>query len=423
MSKLNVSKYIRGTKYTVKFPSLPNLTKVPNSIEIIQKMNSHDVFTLEYLTASEAWAKKLKTAVPVQVTWTQGTQKRVIYGYVSHVHRESASQRRTLLKITCVGASYPLKKRVRKVFSQKTIPEVAQIIAKKHGLRYVGENHPLRLTQIVISGQSEWEWLREQAKKIGYGLKVENTTMFFRPIDKLLDQSYTNVAILSNFNSQLPIGVSMMDKTLHEFQVLSGENLENTEHLRSTKHVAGVHPVTGKAFSHKKSPKSIGKKVRKKVGDVFFDEFISGQVANFATDAKLTASGAASLAKFNIPAMVKGQGDPRIRPYSTVYIEGTGKETDGYWVVNSVIHKLNAKGTYLVNLHVTTDGFGESTKAAPTSAVGTIDIQAALRNADISSDGTVSLISKTTIRSELNQGFLRTPMTWQSRSIGPRKVC
>jgi len=426
MANYKVSKYRRSTVYTVKFPTLPFLKSKPVSVDIIQKMGSHDVLTIEYLTSSEKVFKVLKTGVPVLVTWKQGVQTRNLHAYVSHVEKSSASQRRVLFKIRCVGASFPLKERSNKVFKNSTITEAASWIARKHGLKFIGEPHPRRFAQLTLSGHSYWEWLQEQAKRIGYGVVMDGVTLVFRPLDKLLDQSISSAVILSNFNTQLTIGNLFMDKTLDHFEVLNGENIENGQSLRTTKSVAGVNPLTSKAFSSKQNPKFTGKNLKQKLGDALFEEHISPQVVNDVASSKHTALASANLARLNLPATARAQGDPRLKPYAPVYIDGTGVETDGYWIVNSVHHHINSRGVYTANLTLSTDGTGPNSKKrpAPISSKGIVDIAAALENKTLTtSNSTVKLVSKAEIYIESSQGFNRTPALWKTSNNGPRKVC
>jgi phage protein D len=422
----DAAKHRRSTSYTVSFPTLP-FRKQPTTIDVHQSMNRHDVITLKWRTVSKKIVKTMKTGVPFKLTWTQGKQTRVIYCYVSHVTSETAGQLKTNMTIVATGGSYPLKSRSTKVYTKKTIPDVASLIAKKYRLKYLGTPHKHRYDQLAVSGHSDWEWLKEHARKIGYGLMVDGTNLIFKPLDKLLSQSVTNATVMSAFNIPLPINTMLFDRTLDYFKLISGENIETAKFQRAYKNMGGVNPQTGKAFTSKADPRKVGKNTRKKVSDVLFEEYMSNYSVISSAAAKMTAEAAAHLARLNIPAMVRGQGDPRLKPFAPVYITGISEEIDGYWVVNSVIHRLNFAGEYSVEMVVSTDGLGEPSSAlqAPTNA-GKIDVQAVLNGQlDLSSstDRQVSLINKAGYYQENNQGFNRTPSTWQSNNIGPRKVC
>lgn len=392
-------------------------------------MNHHDIVVLEFRTSSAANMHKLKTGVPVLLRWKQGGNSQTIHGYVTHVSAETVGQKKAKMKVYVVGGSYPLKARSTKIYKKKTIPEVAGLIAKQFGLKFAGETHGQQFNQIAISGHSFWEWLVEQADRIGFGLRVDNLSLVFKSIDKLIFQSISNAPVMSMFNIPQPIGALFLDRTLDYFEVQNGENIEQDDNLRTIKNIGGVNPLTGKPFTSKAQPKTVGKKTRKTVSDNLFDEFVVGLPVNDAASARLTALGAAQKARFNIPAVVKGQGDPRMKPYSTVYINGTGSETDGFWVIETVTHFLGFKGTYDVEMLVRTDGVGQPVASMPApfgGSTGLIDVVAALEDGGISGSSIrneATLVSKSELFQEGNQGFTRTPARWKSNNIGPRKVC
>jgi phage protein D len=434
MSDQVSAKHRRGTGFTVKYPTLPNILTVPHSIQIQQKMGHHDIAIMEFRVAHENMFKNLKTGVPVQITWNQDGLSRTLHAYVSHVAKDTIAQRKNYFRVHCIGGSFPLKKRTTKVYTKKTISDVARIIAKENGLKFVGENHPRRFDQLTMAGHSQWEWLQENAKKIGFGVMVDGLNLVFKPLDKLLNQSITAAATMSMFDSTVPMGTFFYDRTLDSIEVLNGENIEMGDELRTIKSVGGVNPVTGKSFNSKKNPKSVGKNIRKNVSDTLFNETVQTQVVNDSISAKHAAEGKAHLARLNLPASVKGQGDPRLKPWAPVNITGTGEDTDGVWVINSVTHFLGSVGTYFVEMVVSTDGLGTSRIASYGSAkstshrnpAGTIDVSLALKNQNVKvSPKSVRLSSKNGkkgVMVESKQGFNRTPTVWKAASIGPRRM-
>lgn len=434
MTEPPAAKYRRSNAFKVSYPTLPNIQTVPQSVQIRQEMGKHDIAVLEFRNVHEGMFKNLKTGVPIQISWTQGTLSTTLYAYVTHVSRETVAQKKNYFRVHCVGGSFPLKKRSTKVYKKKTVTEVAREIAKEHGLKFVGENHSRRFDQLAISGHSQWEWLQEQAKRIGYGVMVEGMTLVLKPIDKLLNQSISNSAVMSTFDSTIPMGVLFEDRTLDFFEVLNGENIEHGEELRAVKSVGGVNPITGRSFTSKKDPKTSGRSIRKNVSDSLFEETVHSQVANDSISARHAAEGKAQLARLNLPASVRGQGDPRLKPWAPVKIVGTGDETDGVWVVNSVTHFLGSVGTYFVEMTVSTDGLGASTvnnsagvnSANNRSMNGTVDIASALKKQNVRvSPATVRLSSKngkSGVMVESRQGFKRTPALWKSKEVGPRRM-
>jgi phage protein D len=418
----------RITSYSVEYPTLPSLADnlpKPDAITIVQKQYSHDVAMLHFPLLNEMALKNLKTGVPITITWTKNKIKRTWVGYVSLVSAELHVSARKHLEVRCIGASFPLKERSSRTYNNKTITQVAEALAKEHGLNYIGTNHSRIFPVLNIAGQSCWEWLTEQAKRIGYGLVIDGINLYFKPIDELIDASSSESPILSYMAPEFPTDTLYADRTLDFFKVLSGEYVEAGE-LRTSKQVGGVDPVTGKPVTAMRSAKTVGKASRKKSNDVFFSDQATSQVVHDATSATTAASGAAHISRFTTPAQVKAQGDPRMKPFSAVYVDGVSSELDGHWIIQQVKHVMSMSGDYQVEMTVTSDGSGanlaSATRTTTGERVGVVDVHEALRNkgktAKTLSNSSARLASKSHTISESNQGFNRTPTKWVT---APRK--
>lgn len=449
-----IGKYRRGTRFKVDYPTLPSIQVQPREITLTQKQKKHDVLVIEYQSTSLKNAKLLKTGVPIKFSWKQGSRKVEWLGYVSSVTRKGGAQKAKPMKVFCVGSSFVLKQRKTKTYKNRTIPEVAARIAKQNKLKFVGDTHSRRFPQLVISGQTQWKWLNEQAARIGFIVYVEGTTMYFRAIDKVIDKSSSNTPIFQLWDPTIPRSFNQLDRTLDSLEVMTGENIEDDSPSRTVKQVGGVNPVTGKSFTSKTSPKRTGKAIRKNVSSALFDEFNSEQVANTKGDAKDASKGAAELARFNLPAKAYGQGDPRVRPHQLIYVEGSGEQTDGHWVVRESTHKFVYGGSYSVEMLIATDGTEEnaissgvagSNRSSSKSIAGVINLNQLISsngafsvNGDdltinlaveqgIGGTGSASITSGFSGTSRLainspiltqvnNQGFDRTPSIWQTTS-------
>jgi phage protein D len=415
----------RVTFYEVSYPTLPSLTDTlitPGAITLIQNQYSHDVVVLEWPLPNEAALKNLKTGVPIHFKWTKEFVTQNWVGYVSFVSNEISATPKKRLEVHCVGASFPLKSRTPRVFSNKTIPQVAQILAKEHGLKFLGAAHPRIFTQLTISGQPHWEWLQSQAKRIGFALAIEGTTLHFKPIDELIDMYSSTAPILSYFSDEFPTDFSYEDRTLDYFKVHKGEYLEGGE-LRNIKRVSGVHPITGKPVTSSKKPSNVGHSSKKNVNDVFFEDHRTSQVVHDVTSASTAAEGAAHMARFTTPATVKCQGNPKIKPFAPVYIDGISEDVDGHWVATKVKHFMTITGEYQIEMTVATDGNGPNkpnqTRVTSSSSIGIINEEAAIKNGGMdegsSENDGYSLEVVVPVTTETNQGFNRTPTRWKNK--------
>ena len=416
-----VGKYRRGTTISVGFPTLPSLSLVPRRVELIQKENHHDILKMELPIISNSWFELLKTGVPVSFSWKQGGLSSTWNGYVSFVNKHQvASQIENLLEVHCVGGSFPLKERVTKTFTNTSIPNAVKQIVEKHGFKFVGEDNGVIFENLTLAGHSYWEWIVEHAKKIGYGVSISNMNFCFRPLDKLIDQGMRSIPVLAFTGPETLVNGQFLDRTLDGFKVLHGEHIESDGARRTNKTVSGVDPLTGKIFSHTTSPKSVGTGIRSSVNDVLFSEVKGEYVAVSDKHAKAISSGAAHYGRLNMPALVQCQGDPRIKPFSPVLIQGTGVVTDGYWIAREVKHMFHRLGDYQIEMKVYSDGTGlnnrTSSRPGTDGPVGVVNLTEALKNNGTNPNtlntAAVAIKSKSMIAKESGQGFKRTPTKW-----------
>jgi phage protein D len=320
------------------------------------------------------------------------------------------------MKVVCIGASYTLKKRDSKTWKNKTVTEVAALIAKQFKFKFVGEPSTRRFDQLSIAGQSYWSWLQEHAKQIGYSFYVDGTTMYMRPLNKQLKDAASNAPIMG---LDIPSGAANqkhMDRTIDSFVIQKGDYFDFAANPYTIKSVSGVNPLTSKRIETKSSPTdSRAANTRAKASGPIFTDF-GTEVVHSSAFSKAAAKDAAFAAKFNIMAKVRGQGDPRISPFGAVVLLNTGIDTDGFWAINKARHVFDITGLYEVELDIVTDGIGANSgdlfRKARGLVRGTIDIENALsaklpRGAD--------LIQRTPRFKETDQGFNDANSTWIGR--------
>lgn len=421
MPDTSIGKYRRGTGTNVSFPTIPTLTSQPRRIDLYQKQYNHDILTLEFPTESTSWFESMNTGVPVQMSWKQDTLDKNWIGYVASISKTNSPQRMNSMVVMCVGATFVLKEKVTRVFVNTTIPNAIKTIVESYGFKFAGEAHPQVFPQLIIPGVSYWEWIAEQAKRIGYGIIVDGMDFIMRPIDKLIDMGFSNAAVLAMGNSNIPFNTQYLDRTLDQFKITRGDFVEESQNLRAIKNVGGVDPITGDIILSSSDPSTAGTNLRTSTSDVLFQEYRTDRVVNSAVDGISAATGAAQLSRFGIPASANGQGDPRIRPFGTVLISGTGALTDGFWIVREVQHMFHKIGDYQVILKLATDGVGDTVdtpfRSRTTEGVGTVNLDDVITNAGIPSLffelNSVELDGTNDIQSEDGQGFKKTPTRWR----------
>ena len=422
MTNLATGKYRRSTLYKISLPTIPTLQVQPRRVEIHQKPYNHDVMIIEFTQTSPLWFDTVKTGVPIKFEWDQNSVKNVWFGYVSFVLKNTAPQLEQVMEVHCVGTTFPLKQRATRSFTNSTVTAAVKTIVTEFGFNFIGEDDGRKFDQLTMAGHSYWEWIQEQAKRIGYGVLVDGMDFCFRPLDMLINQGVTNVPVLSMSGTQMKMNDQLLDRTLDSFRAINGEYIEDGSALRTNKQVAGVDPITGVVYSSQASPATVGANLRSVVNDVLFDEYRTEQVVHDLTSANSAASGAANLGRFNMPAKVKCQGDPRIRPFYPVLVQNTGVTTDGYWIAKEVKHMFARVGDYQIEMTIAVDGTGinSTTVARPgtNTTVGMVNLTEAIangKNINFSDKSSVTLKSLSANLSMTNQGFLRTPTFWSYR--------
>jgi phage protein D len=420
MSNIMQGKYRRGTSYNMEFPTLPSLNLQPGRVDLIQNPYEHDVLIMQFSKDSPLWFQLVKTGVPIKFSWNQDSLKGTWYGYVSSISRNVVGQTVNVMEVRCIGSTFPLKERTTKVFTNVSIPNAVKEIVTGFGFRFVGEDNDMVFEQLTIAGHSYWEWINEQAKRIGYAVVVNGMDFFFRPLDKVFQQSVTNVPVLSFFDREIGVNQQVLDRTLDGMHVMLGEHVESPQALRAIKRVGGVDHISSKVITSSKSPSEAGKRLRSQTSDVLFSEIRSDQVIDSVIAGTSMSEGAAQLARFNLPAKLKAQGDPRIKPFCPVFVTGTGEMTDGFWIAKEVKHSFAWIGDYQVEMNVGSDGVGPShqgyLRQEPSSVIGMVNLKEALENGLASVTPTnvspVKLVTKTLAQDSLNQGYNRTPARW-----------
>jgi phage protein D len=415
-----VGKYRKGTVYEVSLPTLPSLSLQPRRVELIQEQYTHDILKLEFTNTSPAWFELVKTGVPIKFYWSQENKNKTWFGYVSFISKNVNTQIEDVMEVHCIGSTFPLKERLAKVFTNTSIPSAVKQIVTDMGFKYVGEEHPRIFEQLSVSGHSYWEWIQEQAKRIGYGVVVDGMVFCFRPLDKLINQGITSIPFLSIGNTSIQFNAQAVDRTLDWFKVLNGEYLEDASALRTVKGMSGIDPLTSELIYAEASPSSVGQALRETINDTIFYEPRSDQVIHDGNSAQNMADGAAALARFNMIAKAKCQGDPRIRPFYPVLIDGTGPLTDGYWIVKKVTHTFARIGDYQIEMTVQVDGTGVNNITAErqgtNTVVGMVNLSEVMGNggANINSVDNNSAFLKITSPQFVvkEQGFKRTPARW-----------
>jgi hypothetical protein len=408
-----------GSSFKVTYPDFPGVNLPVRSITINQEIGKHDIVELYYSRISSAIIRGLKTGVPVEILWGNDKMSEKFYGYAVDVSYPTVQKIERGIKVTVIGASYPLKERTSKIWINKTASDIALDIAKRVKLKPFVTPSPIRFTQQSLAGHSYWEKLNELANRIGYGVQVIGTELHFHPIDEMVNLFMTTIPVMSFKNPFLnPMSVYNAP-TLDMFEPKIGDYIETNDYSRTGNTVGGVDPISGKVYKSSSSPNTVGKNFRENTKAPLFSSIETSTVIASKDMSKYLSEARAQMARLSIPAKGIGQGDPRIAPWRTIEVRGTGDTSDGFWIIKQVEHFLHIDGRYQVEFTCATDGVGKNKPSAyrPSTAgsVPVRNVKKELVTANKRKPTSTKLSAPTTIVSQNIVGYKVTPRTWKGK--------
>lgn len=347
-----------GNRFDISFPDFPNFTMNAKYVEVFQEIGKHDIAEIYYQTFSPFLVKTITTGVPVVITWRNDKAKGTFIGYTTSVSYPTAQVQERPVKIKCVGVGYPLKEKSNKIWTNRTASEVMSDICNQFKLRPFITPELTRFNQFSLAGNSYWAKALELANRIGYALQIIGTELHFHPIDKMINQFMTSIPVLSLKEALTSPHSTLFSPTLDFFEPELNDFHEHLANTRSTKYVSGVDPVKASVYNSVTSPNTVGKNLRTQTKSPLFNSTETHVVTGSKQMAKSMSKGKAQLSRFAIKAKGTSQGDPRIAPWRTIEIRGTGEISDGFWVVNSVRHFMHKDGRYQTDFTCSSDGVG-----------------------------------------------------------------
>jgi phage protein D len=406
-----------GTTFNISFPDFPSFDVKPKGFTLTQEMGKQDVLEITYLRDSNVFYKGLKTGATIKLKWkTSNNIVGEFFGYIIDYTPITQQTLRRPITIRAIGASLPLKEGGNKIWKNKTAPDIVKEIAKKFKLKPVVTPHPMIFSQQSMVNHTYWEKVQELARRIGYVAQVNGTELHFHPIDKMIDKFITTIPVLSFFDPYGNIWGEFNSQTLDMFKPKVGDYIDKTSNSKKNKVVSGVDPVTGKFYSSSKSPTNVGKNLKSSNANPLFLEALPSAITGNAKMADTLSKAHAQLSRFSITAEAASQGDPRIAPYRTVEINGTGSTTDGNWIVQKTRHQCYYDGRYEVEFTCMTDGIGKNKSSAfrpaNASVIPVRNIKQELSSGSVSKPTVTQLRSPQMLVNKSNTGFKVTPSRW-----------
>jgi phage protein D len=330
-------------------------------MQVYQTARKHDQAIIRVRAKTANWGNTLATGTPIKVYWRgENTDAGTFVGYVTHIKpRGKTENHRFEFDIISVAASWDLRKTDSEVWKNKSAPEIVKDIGKKLGYKVVTKQHSLKRPVTAQRAESYWEFMSRLAERIGYALRVDQTTIFFLPLSEYVAAGLSRAEKLNAIpgNPEDPAG------NVEEYTAWGGDVSEDPVYSSDTTDVIAIDPVTGKPYEVSSDPQSAVK--RNKKTKPRYRRRVSVPAHNRA-EAKSIADGAAANGAMAIDTKASCRGSGSLTPYRPVYLELGDAELNGWWIVKSVVHTIDAETSqYMCDVVVSTDSLDPSSVAKP----------------------------------------------------------
>jgi phage protein D len=317
---------------------------------------SHDVYALHYVGSPTYLHDTLRTGTPLEITVESELGSKTFPSYVHHVEQSSENLEggQPTSTVMCVGASYPLKVKGTRTWSNASVSQIVTDIASMFHLEPNVDPCTYIYTTYMQANRSYWEVLRELADKFGYILRVDGTTLrFLKP--STATRVWHNEAPVLNLQKSQSAGQMTFGTPLVQFSMTSGQLMTADQSWAAPKVVRGIDASTGTPFTISSSEAD---SVRQGDNVSPFDDLMTTHASSVG-EARHFADGAARRDRYAYNGRALTLGNPFVTSDRSVYLNGTGN-TDGFWVVRKAYHDIDVNGSYRMTLDLGADGLGNT---------------------------------------------------------------
>ena len=220
-------------------------------------------------------------------------------------------------------------------FTRKKDSDIVKTIAKKHGLKTEVEDTKEILDYVLQHNQTDWDFLKDRAQKIGYELATRNNTLFFRSYqyeqDKQREQSSLT---LSRREDLLSFSAQLSSLTQVKQVEVRGWNPKQKKvfTVKSVSDAKSGAKTTEQAFNSNPANPTTGRLTHPVVSQAQAQHIAQGWLEERSLD-YIQAEG-----------LCMGRTD--LKAGFSLEIEGVGKDYGGRYYVTEVVHSYAPKRGY-----------------------------------------------------------------------------
>jgi uncharacterized protein len=319
------------------------------SITVQEDLDAMSMFTLELYNWDErrlrfTWSDSSVLAVGGEVRIALGyvdALQPVMIGEITSLEPRFARDEQPLVTVRGYDHRHRLARgRKTRAFKQLSDSAIAGQVAREAGLRADTTDSGAAVPHVLQSNQSDWEFLTERARLIGYEVFVRDKVLYFRPPQQ----------------ATAPAVTLRLGQDISEFSPrLSAQDQVGEVAVRGWD-VKGKKPIVAKATAGQEtmakgagaSGPSAGRRAFGAAGMASVDL----PVRSAAEAGRIARGMLNDLALDYVHGDVVADGRPGIRAGTVVSIQGVGTRFSGSYYVTSVTHSLTGDDGYRTTFSV-----------------------------------------------------------------------
>lgn len=252
-----------------------------------------------------------------------------------------------ITRLYCMGASYIMKSKKSKSWENVTISDIALAIANSYKLSVAVPKDSYKFSRLTQTNQSDWSFLVEVSKKLGYSVSITGTHIHIWDPYTLLSHNIS-YSVLQNISGNFG-----------DVSPTSGQILKFEGRIGAVTTTATRAPDTLHILDKDGNLVSVSSSLSNEIsgfGDLLESKFtntLNNNVDNYEMGKRLVNGALRS--KFSNTATVMITGSPEIHPGGIVKINKYNSKLDGFWYVTASKHELT-KSELITTLKIATDG-------------------------------------------------------------------
>ena len=333
--------------------SLQKLEGIRN-VTLRQYEYAHDLLTVD-VTGYRDGALNVRSNDPVEASIYWHKQTLPFVGYVHAVEpTDQVVRQQKVHRVHIMGSSYRMKSAQQRAWQGRTASEVAAQIAQEYHLVPVIEAHPYRFELLTQPGISDWRHLVRLAKRIGYIVYVNQTTLYFHSRGyNYLEQQ--NAAPILNY---LPAKEQSTTTTeVMSFRSVLSESMPWDAGSKAVRTLRGVDPRTHTVIGDTRVG-STAQTTREESPQGLFQEYDTATPVLSRPEAFTRNQGQEEVGKYQHRAWAEIKGNQRLHQGQSVFVTGVDKTYAGYWNTIGVTHRF-AEANYFMDLDLGTNSLGQ----------------------------------------------------------------